>query len=202
MTRQYVVNGPAMVYLKGGAHNSGRNLGDKTELGLTTREITLVPRFSHKDLNADDFGPEVPPEVLVYAQEMNIRVALIHFDNDVLDRFVSESTGMGGEVPWGVLSPAGKPLGGYKPLYASGNHHVTVFIASPDFGVPWRFLACHLTQPPLEYPLGTERSVVVLNIRAIPYQVPLHLSGESSGLTSYSGELVSSGAVLFDHRSG
>ena len=49
---------------------------------------------------------------------------------------------------------------------------MSVHIASPVEAKPWRFPTAYLTNRPMELPLGTSRSLVILNWRAIPYKPP------------------------------
>lgn len=182
MTRDFRINGETMIKVKGGQHMSGRAIANLAELGLTTGPVVITPTFMHYDKRVDDFGPDVPADVLWNLADVRIRATLIHYDADVLDTCIKES--MGGGLPGffneaGLCGPAGTPLGKGKALFASGNNLISVNLLSPQLNNPWRFPACYLTGPPIELPLGTQASAVLINWRAIPYK-PLVSGGISS----------------------
>ena len=116
--------------------------------------------------------------------DVHIRMSLVHFDKDVLSACISESMAGGDE---GDLAGAGTPMGGGAGLGADGNHYISVNLLSPVLDNPWRFLACYLSEQPVQYPLGTERSLVALNWRCIPY-----------GLVA--AETKSANTILWDHE--
>ena len=196
------------------------------DLGLSLEEITIRPRWYHQDIHVDDYGGEVPPEVMALMMDVNIRMNLVHYDRSVLDACISESYGghpntVPGLFPGtvgqaGVLAPAGSLLGNNIAAGLSGNHYVSLSILSPLEEYPWRFLTAFFSQLPMEYPLGTHKSAVVCNWRAIPYgyHALLAASGTilSPGQPGYIGggldvaqqaplfdEIRSSKSVLWDH---
>lgn len=182
------------------------------ELGLSSEQISINFVSYKKELYADDFGPHVPPEVANHLGEAQIQMKLIHYDQAILLACVGESMGRDGgrtnrDPPEGVLPGAGVTLGRGKPLFASGNHYVSLSLVSQDPDFPWHFPTCYLTDRPFIYPLGTEKSIVVLNWRAIPY-VPLFNRRDSEYGTATSGdrlsgsirEIASSGAVLWNRN--
>ncbi len=195
MPRSFVINGESMVTVKGGVQASGIN--HVTQLGLTSDQITVSPKFYNYDFKVNDFGPHVPAEIMSQISEVRIRMALVHFDNEVLRICMNES--MAG-ASFGTLAPAGMTLGRGKPLYVSGNHLVSLSITSPQLLLPWTFPATYIPTPPLEIPLGTERMIVSVEWRAFPYQVPQipqtlspsYVSGQTHAI-----EILSSGAVLW-----
>lgn len=193
MTRSYYINGAPMVYVKGNPDTFPPELANNQngvfQLGLASESIKVTPRFSHFDVLADDYGPEVPAEILWNLAYCYIQMTLVHFDYQVLDACIAAAMG-GGTYP--ILMGAGKPLGAGLPLYQSGNNYITLFLVSGIGARPWRFPACYLTGRPLEYPLGTEKSLVALQWRAIPYS-PL---SEEPGTE---GEALSNGSILWDH---
>ncbi len=209
MSRKFVINGECFVQVKGNgaiaelAKNPPDPLvGSLQDLGLTTESVTIIPRFSHYAVKADDFGPDVPAEILWNLAEVRISMTLVHYDDFVLDAVIAESMcgGVGdgpiGVVGWaGQMMPAGTPMGGNKPLYTSGNHYIGLNISSPILGFPWRFPATYLASQPVVIPLGTRRSEVQLNWRAIPYQF---YSGDNK--TQPLVEIVSSGVELWTRK--
>lgn len=190
MTRAYQINGECLVEVKGGAHQSGNAIGDRTELGLASEQVIIRPRFVHADVHVDDFGPDIPPEVLCMLAEVQLSMTLIHYDKDALQVCIEESLGQFSSPATvdGVIGPAGSPLGNGRPRLASGCHYISVNLTSPVLNYPWRFRTCYLADRPVEIPLGTHTSLVNLNWRCIPYRP------SSSGV-----EISSSGAVLWDH---
>ena len=79
-------------------------------------------------------------------------------------------------------------MGGGNPLYSAGNSYIALGILSPVGNIPWRFYASYLTGNPITYPLGTEKSLVQMNWRAIPYaQDP------------WGGGTGAQGVILYDH---
>lgn len=194
-----------MVVVKGGAHlvtgTYGRGVADGRPLGLASDSIRISPRYVHHDMRVDDFGPEIPADVMQNLADVTIRMNLVHVDKDILDVCLRESLG-GGAGKWGVLAPAGEILGGNKDFFASGWHYTSLNLLTND-NLPWRFRAAYLSQNPAEIPLGTRHSIFNLTWRAIPYyfqSVFAPVLGGGGGNGDFGGgEVVSSGVVLFDH---
>lgn len=180
--------------VKGGAHLTsglaGQSIAEGRELGLASEAIQLSPRYVHHDMRIDDFGPDIPADVIANIAEITVRMNLVHYDRDVLDVCARESIG-GGRGQWGVLAPAGTIMGGNKFFFASGWHYMSLNLITTQDNFPWRFRAAYLSQPPIEIPIGTRRMVTQLTWRAIPYAEPTSLFNP--------GEIISSGRVLFDH---
>lgn len=193
MARDYRIAGETLVIVKGGAHlvsgSVGRGIADGRELGLSADAIQLSPRFIHQDIKVDDFGPQIPADVMWNLADITIRMNLVHYDREVLDVVARESCG-GGRGLWGVLAPTGTIMGGNKFIFSSGWHYMSLNLRTND-DFSWRFRAAYLSVPPIEIPLSTRRSVTQLTWRAIPYREPTSLFNP--------GEIVSSGVVLFDH---
>ncbi len=194
--------------VKGGEHTDILapiyRINPAVELGLSSEQIRISPVFYHYDLKADSFGPNVPPEVLWMNAECRIDMTLVHYDTDILDTVIAESMGGGvGTDTTGSISPPGRPMGGYRRLYTSGCHFMTMGITSNGgLQAPYRFLACYLATPPVEIPMGTHHSLVKCNWRAIPYFVPgenTPLGSPVSGLARF-GELICSGVRLWDRE--
>lgn len=171
------------------------------QLGLAEGPIVVRPIFKTQDMYTDDFGPDVPAEVLMMIAEVNIDMTLIHFDDDVLETCVAEA--MGGGAP-GVIAGAGTPMGAMLPVGVKGNHYISLNISSTVLGRVWRFPASYLMTN-VELPLGTGRTAAKLTWRAIPYVAPQR-SFSGNQLTNLNNVgpqefLISKGVVLWDHQS-
>jgi len=194
MARDIIVNGEALIRVRFGAQlpasisnilSSNTNL---SELGLAQNEVRITPNFHHLDIYADDFGPEIPAEIHWMLADANISMTLVHYDNTILDYCLQQSIAGGGNpTNEGTLAPAGTPMGGFVPFLASGYFFVSLNIISPVLGQAWRFPSAYLSENPIVLPLGTKRSLVELNWRAVPFG------------THSTGEISSSGVVLWDH---
>jgi len=213
MARDFRVNGDCLVRVRFGAHVSGSitvtvpDVGTQSavsasgygpqvfELGLAAGPVVVSPRLFHQDVRCDDFGPDAPADVLAMLAEARLSMTLVHYDHDVLDRCLTEA--MGGGEP-GTLAPAGTPLGGLAKPGASGWHYVSVHLASPVLGRPWRFLNCHMDGQPAAVPLGVEKSAARVEFRAVPYWYDDFTLG--SAASALPGEILSSGRVLWDRR--
>lgn len=187
MARDFIINGETLVKVKG---MTGTSIASVQELGLTSDETWIVPHFSHRDLHIDDFGPDIPPEVLWMLSTVTIRMTLVHYDNSILRTCITESMAGGTE---GTMVGAGTPMGGGADIFSDKNHYISLNLLSPNLSLPWRFRSTYLAEPPVEYPLGTGASLVRLNWRAIPYYPPTSV-GELSAGTAYR----STGRVLWD----
>ncbi|MDE2098087.1 MAG: hypothetical protein KGL39_12610 [Patescibacteria group bacterium] len=193
--RDWVINGETLVKVSGNDVNFKTPLGkSNVELGLAEGPIRIRPRIVHRPIYADDYGPEVPAEVLYMLTDVTIDMTLIHYDYDILKRCIDES--MGGTSVDGAMVGAGTPLGGGQPSTATGraanNHYISLDLYSPVLSYPWRFQSAYLTGPAVEIPLGTHCSVTRVVWRAIPYNFP----GNSIGTN---GEVVSAGTSTWDH---
>lgn len=210
MPRDFQIFGEALVYVKGGQHMSGGPIGVLSELGLSTDQITITPNYYHRAVMADDFGKQVAPEYLVDLQTVTVNMTLVHYDNEVLEICLDESTGgnstgrfTDGQTSYfGTMAAGGLPMGGGVPRLFSGNHYVGVSIVGGDFA-PYRFLTCYLADRPVEIPIGTNRSEVRLTWTAVPYRpllgsggYSLSVSGSAAGFTVQ--EILSSGTVVWD----
>jgi hypothetical protein len=178
-------------------------ISEMVDLGLCEGPITVRPRFFHKPMRVDDFGPYGSPEVMWNLAECDVEMTLIHYDREILDIVVSES--MAGSIS-GFLIGCGVPMGGGLPLYASGNHYVSVnLLPPPPDGInpyiPYFFPSCYLAEPPVVIPLGTTRSSVMLNWKAIPYTypVPESIFTSSGGAQMTYQEILSSGSILWNN---
>ena len=225
--RDFQINGESLVRVKFGAHwTSGlatlsgvpqpSNPG-VYELGLALDAVRIIPKYVHSDIFVDDYGPEVPAEVLANIAECQIRMNLVNYNKNVLDVCLSESLGgrpigISGAY-MGMMAGAGIPLGNGRPLGASGCHYISLNILSEQLDFPWRFRASYMPVRPLELPLWPQYSKAAVEFRAIPYVYPpalTVLSGtggviigsgvfQSGTGVAVPGEICSSGAVLWDH---
>ena len=208
MPRDFQINGESLVLVKFGEHippalsNIPGSVSNLSELGLASEGIRITPRFVHHDLRVDDFGPNIPAEVLHQLADCTVSMTLIHYDVNTLDLCLGESLGgleVGGfpgptGVFIGTMNAAGTPLGGFVPYLQSGYHYTSMSILSPQLNFPWHFPAAYLAGTPMDLPLGTHASMTKLTWRAIPYNIPRN--GDSP---DFDGEIVSSGAILWDH---
>lgn len=145
MSISLVIPGPVNIFLKGGAHLSGRPLGRATELGLSTEEVRVTYHFHHRDVKITGMGDDVPGDIQSQLASAEIAAKLLCFDTAVLDVAVDESivggglldlisrdpfnlpfstTASGGMV--GILGPAGTLLGNRRQMYESGNRMFSV----------------------------------------------------------------------------
>jgi hypothetical protein len=216
MARDWVINGECLVTVKGaGALASGQisiitgsGLANPPyELGLAQDSITISPRFVHVDIKSSDFGPEIVPERMWMLADAKISINLVHYDKIVLAACVSESMGgwdggltggLGFPDPDGIFVGAGTTMGGNAALFTSGNHYISLNFTSQQLKYPWRFPTCYMTDTPVEIPLGTERSIVKTNWKAVPFALHTLSSGPSmTDPVTY--EVFSSGVKLWDH---
>ena len=162
MARQYQVAGEGLVQVK----NAAIALA---QLGLTDSSITIHFNFHHFDIHVDAWGgvQGPPPEIQLMLADVTISMSLVHFDAAVLNSCISES--MGGAATVGTVQRAGSRMGNDVALQAANNRFIQLGISAPISGAPWRFFAAYLTNNPLIFPVGAERSVAVCNWRAIPY---------------------------------
>ena len=171
MARDFFINGECLVRVKG---NVNTTISSLSELGLSEDPIVVTPDLKHTDLNLDAWGSEVPADVQFKLAAVTVRMKLIHFDRAVLDTCLIESMAGAGNIAGagliGMLARAGRRMGGGNARFAANNHFIGLNLTSPsEANKPWRFYSAYLTGPPMEMPLGTEKSVVALNWRVIPY---------------------------------
>lgn len=220
MPRAFQIFGPAIVQatfspavpLAAGVVEGTLNVRD---LGLTSEAITITPNFHHVDVHTDNFGGKVPADTLCYLADCQIKMKLVHYDDNVLGYYLRESLAGGGAAFGaatlaGTMPSAGTQMGGGWPLYASGNHYVGLTIHSINAQQSdWIFPATYLTGPPMVHPVGTERSITECTIRAIPY-APITgffapgttITTDTSvagGAASIGSDAISSGAELWNY---
>lgn len=166
MSRDYFINGESLVLVKA----TGLNL---SQLGLAAGPIRITPNYRHMDINVDAWG-QAPADVQWMLADANISMTLIHFDRGVLDTCLGLSQGGTPVTSHGAptFARAGIRLGGGVNSLAAGNSYIRLNITSPVSAGPtrpWLFYSTYLTGPPMEFPLGTEKSMVQVNWRAVPY---------------------------------
>lgn len=184
MARAFFINGESLVLVKGA---SDTGIASLSQLGLAADPVRITPVFRHRDINVDAWG-ESPADVQWMLAEVQVTMTLIHFDRSVLDVCLALSMG-GGQTTVGQVARAGRLLGNNTPLLLPGNKYIVLQITSPVGGVPWQFNASYLTNPPMEFPLGVEKSMVPLNWRVIPYPGPstsIPLGSDPGGVFSIS----------------
>ncbi len=186
MARDYFINGETLVLVKGRADSA---IGSLQQLGLSDAPIAIRMNFHHKDIGVDAYGATVP-ETQVMGGDATISMTLVHFDRSVLATCVNES--LGGATAEGLLQRAGSRMGNNLPRFGAGgflgNHYIGLNLTSVVAGIPWRFYYTFLANPPVEFPLGTEKSIVRLQWRAIGYTVD-----------PWNGGLGSLNQPIFDH---
>jgi len=111
-----------------------------------------------------------------------VNMTLVHFDRDILDFCVQEA--WGSSPAFGALGHAGSLMGNGLPRFAPGgfrgNHFIGLNLASALGQLPWRFLYATLADNPMEFPIGTERSLVQLKWQAFPYSIDPWNGGNGS----------------------
>lgn len=191
MARSFTVYGEVMVYVTGSVFDN-----ELTELGLCTDSIQITPRIKNREIMTDDFGDEIPAEVLAKMTDAVVKMTLIHYDEDVLSNCVRQAMGgvrLGASDDWidGTCGPTGRSMGGGVPLGYFGNRYVTLFLWSAVGARPWRFPATYILDN-YDYPVGSKASEVQLTFRALPYVSPVDEDGNVV-------EILSDGAVVWDH---
>ncbi|MDE2098089.1 MAG: hypothetical protein KGL39_12620 [Patescibacteria group bacterium] len=185
MARDYFVNGESLVYVKSANFGGGA----LTQLGLSEGPIRIRPNFRHRAIKVDAWGPGSPAEIQTMLFDVNIQMTLVHFDRSVLDSCLTESLGggtlLGGDNVW-RLNRAGVRLGNAAASQTTNNHFIGLYITGPTSSPskPWHFWFSYLTGPPMDFPLGTERSAVGLNWRAIPYPTTGTAGDPAGAITS------------------
>lgn len=178
MARDFFINGPCLVRVKGNVNSGFSSL---TELGLSEGDVTVTPNTRHRDINVNAWGPEIPADLQFFLADLHVSMVLVHFDRTVLDLVYNES--VGGPSAIGQMGRAGQRMGANSLRFAPNNHYIGLNLTSPDGGVPWRFFFAYMTGPPFSMPLGTERSLVPVSFRVIPYTLDPYNNG--LGATNY-----------------
>lgn len=178
MTRGYYVNGETMVKVKGRSDSTIANL---SELGLTDHSIRIGIQNHRLKIRVDTMG-DAPPESQFMGASASVTTVLVHFDSDILDFCIQE--GWGSSPAFGQLGHAGSLMGNNKARFApggvDGNHFIGLNIISARSMRPWRFYFTTLADNPIEFPIGTERSLVTVNWDALPYSTDPWNNGNGS----------------------
>jgi hypothetical protein len=196
MTRQYHIEGEVMVAVVG----YDTLLSTGANLGLADNSIEIEIDIRHGDIHTDDWGNEIPAELMAKLGQVFITMTLVHFDPSALGDCVALSLGATSTTPTGL--PTDLPdvsVGPYGQLMGRGSflssltptkaNYVRMYLIPARRGqTPTRILACTLTGPPIRIPIGTVRSLVQLKWRAIPY-----------GEFNDDNELISAGTTILDH---
>lgn len=161
MTRQIVVHGESMIYVKGPA---GSAISSLTELGLTTANIPITITPKKKSINVNAWG-DGDVDILRKLAMISTTFTLIHYDPDVLDECIRLA--MGGNV-FGRMTRAGSLLGNGFARFAAGNNLIGFNLAAPISGRPWRFLSAYF-EAPLVHSHGTDEGTVNCTVIGIPY---------------------------------
>ncbi len=183
MARDFQIAGETLITVKGnGAFNlfaqsesgASANTAALWTLGLSVGDTKVIPNWKYAPVNTDGYGKEIPGDLMWQLASCDISMTLIHYDDLVLDAVLAES--MGGKVRFnnpgdfaGAMADAGTLMGNLIPVGVSGCHYFSLGLTSQQNGVPWRFPAVCLSEPPITIPLGTTASKVDLNFRAYPY---------------------------------
>jgi hypothetical protein len=183
MARDFFIHGENMVSVKGMTNSTIASL---TELGLSEQAVKVSLDFKNRDITLNAWGDQsVPADVQHMLAMATVTLSLIHYDTAVLDECIRLS--MGGPAAVGLVSSAGRRLGNNLARFAAGNRFISVNIASTVGAKPYRFYYCHLINT-ADFPSGTERQVVAVTFRAIPYTTD-----------PWGGGLGALGSVLWDH---
>ncbi len=183
MARDIFENGVVMVSVKGRADS---NIPILTQLGLADTPIRMDFDLRHMDIQVDAYGREIPFDVQAKLGAVFVSMNLVHVEHGVLREVVRLN--MGNTIIEGVMPRAGQRLGGGFPRFAPGWNYVSLNLTSPVAGLPWRFYNAYLTQRPLQWSIGTERSLIPVTFRCIPYTPDPWNAGFGSA-----------GVVLWDH---
>ena len=199
MARNLFINGESMVYVRGPSGDADIGGSSLTQLGLAGDPIQVQLGLRHRDVIVDAWGPEIPMDVQTFLSDVIINMNLVHFERDILDACLRLS--MGGVATVGLLGRAGRRLGaavggpGLAP-FTAGNSYIGLIIDSPVAGKVWRFYSTYMTGTPVNFPLGTERSIVAVQFRAIHYTDDPWGGSLTHGGTDGTGSL---NAKLWDH---
>ena len=194
MARGWYVNGETLVLVKG---RSDSAIGSLSQLGLSPQPISVEPQYYHEDINVDAWG-RAPADVQFMLGTLNVRMTLVNVDMGVLAVCMALSQGgasdaialAGNFQAAGVMNRAGTVMGGYPTSlgrFVPGNNYIGLNLSAPIGNIPYRFFYSYLAQPPVVIPLGTEKSVITLNWRVIPYTTdPANIvNGVITGATNY-----------------
>lgn len=178
MGRNYYVNGETMMKVKG---RSDSSIGSLSDLGLNADSVVVQVMNMRLDIIVDAYG-KAPPETQFMGAFAECTHTLVHFDRSVLNTCIQE--GWGSSPALGQLGHAGSLMGNGLARFAAGgvngNHFIGLNIISALGADPWRFLHAVLAESPVTFPLGTERSLVGLRWKSVPYSIDPWNNGNGS----------------------
>ncbi len=166
MARGFQIPGECMVLVKGASNSAIANL---SQLGLCQDSVDVSYQFSLQGIKVNAWGnsAEIPPEEQCFLSSVNVTMSLVHFDEAVLKECVRLS--LGGAPVEGQMPRTGALMGGQVARFAPGNNYIGLNLTSPVAGNPYCFWYARLANNPFTAPMGTERQVVALNWKVIPY---------------------------------
>ena len=174
MARDFLIAGESLVLVKG---NAGTGISALSELGLSQSPIQVTYETKYAPLTVDAWG-QSEVDVQFMGGAMNVSMNLIHFDPAVLAVCIAMSQGA---APLeGTIGRAGQRLGNNSARFALTNSLIGLNIVSPVANLPWRFYFAYMRDPPVQWPLGTEKSVLTVNFRVIPFSVDPYGGGTGS----------------------
>lgn len=165
---------------------NGPGLAGGAQLGLSSEPIEVRLTIHSEPLIVDAYGKNNPVDEQVFGGEATMIMSLIHFDPVILAECVRLS--FSGATAEGLLGTAGQRRGGAISLGSAGNNLMCLSITSPvgNF-LPYTFHAAYLKEEPYRYPIGAEKSVVVLIWKALAYSIdPWNAGAGSLGVPLYS----------------
>lgn len=154
MARDFYISGETLVTYAG------------QELALAEQGINITVNFKHEDCIVDAWGPQIGPDIQMFLTDAYISFQAVNFDPAVLNTAIGNS--MGGTL--GTLGHAGARLGAgglLKPLV----------LTSPVLGKPWSFPTVYLVNNLGPWPIGTKRSIVSVQFRAMAYAADPYAGG-------------------------
>lgn len=178
MPRAYYINGETMIKVKG---RSDSEIGSLTDLGLCSDSISVRIESDRKPIIVDAYGSK-PPESQFFGAMAAVSHTLVHFDPVILNVCLRESWGSSPAL--GAMGHAGSLMGNglarFGPGGVFGNHFIGLNIISALGAPVWRFLNSYLADNPIEWPLGTEKSLVRCDWQAVPYSIDPWNNGNGS----------------------
>lgn len=188
MARDFHIYSSTMVSANFGAHipaNTFTGIANGSrfvDLGLTVDPIQVSLNFKHQDVRTDAYGTEIPVDQQFILADATIRTKLVNWDDTYLKLCMQEACAGGwfGTAGGTSLANAGTLMGGVGPpaiagvpfIPPSGYHYVSLNLFSVASGtLPYRFPAAYLSQRPIEFNIGSQRSVMDCTWRAIPFGV-------------------------------
>lgn len=162
MARSFVVQGETLIQVKGHANSSIASLSN---LGVTDSPIQVTMHDNVDDIITDPTGKMTPIDAQTMGGFATINFSIVHFDRAILDALYALS--VGGSAP-GTMGRAGQVMGNGLARLASGWLFFGMNLTAPVAGSGWNFKACRIADS-YSWPLGTERSAVAVQVKAIPY---------------------------------